>query len=229
MLNALFIRSSLIISLVTSVIVAVNAQFDVVHEQRNMSMGMQPAYIVSIQGADDGKVQNNWTRTLRRDLKARVRSSRDEIAATRVVFVALGLGDIEIYSRVSKLQSGVQIIVWFRSSGTFVSEATDLTAHNEIIRFMQRFAHDQVIEQHQDAVSEQERKMADQERNLTRLQREKQRLEGNITRWEQQITEARQRIYQNEKEQEELNRQIKSQAEHLDDLRRQLEEVKRKY
>lgn len=201
-------------------------QIAVKEESRTMSEGLQPAFIVVIPEAEIRNVQQNWTRTMRREYKGRVRSSGGETVATRVVFVALGLGDIQIFARMSEQSKELELVAWFKSDNAFISSETNLTAANEVKRFMQRFAHEQFLERRADALAEQEKKYEDQQKSLTRLQREKQRLEGNIAKWEQQITEARQRIYQNEKEQEELDRQIKDQLEHVERQRQLLNEAR---
>lgn len=218
-----------IILLVFSLFGASNlwSQVKVVEQDRPMTLGVQPAFIVTTALEKEKDVEKIW-KDFTKDLGLKIKKNRKagEFYAEDADLQSIGRGNsIDFYSRIEEAAEGAEMIVWidmgssFLSSGDYPSEAKELS--NILVQFEKesRIAKQNMI------LEEEEKVLKGFDKDLDKLKSDKERYEKAIEDAKATIKENEKNIETNKVDQENKVGEIDKQKQKLEEIRKKISEI----
>lgn len=206
---------------------AVRLQGQITESTRSMNMGSQNALILEIPNADDKLVEKWWKQYMKDyDAKTKRVKGSDEELSDDADIPGIGAGNtVDVYSLTERSGNGVRQVVWFDLGGAFLSSQMHGDRYVEGEKFMMRFGLYVTKEMIQIELKEEEKRMKDLESDLKKLQRDNEKLHEDIADYERRIEEAKAGIEQNLLDQKAREKDIESQQNVIEEVKKKLSEL----
>ena len=206
---------------------AVRLQGQITGSTRSMNMGSQNALILEIPNADDKLVEKWWKQYMKDyDAKTKRVKGSDEELSDDADIPGIGAGNtVDVYSLTERSGNGVRQVVWFDLGGAFLSSQMHGDRYVEGEKFMMRFGLYVTKEMIQIELKEEEKRMKDLESDLKKLQRDNEKLHEDIADYERRIEEAKAGIEQNLLDQKAREKDIESQQNVIEEVKKKLSEL----
>jgi hypothetical protein len=160
----------------------INAQKPIIVSEDSLQIGksLLPGLSVTIPESDYDKALKTWTRDLQSGTKSKVVTENGEMSIFGAKIKAITPNQINVYSKLIKLDSMLQLFVSFetkkdqyieRSSGPEFANAQD---------YLKEFAKSQYIDVAKTQADAEERKLRDLQKELSSLENEKSKMQKGI-------------------------------------------------
>ncbi len=164
-------------------LIAVNAQKPIVLSEDSIQIGKSyiPCLSVTIPEADFDVVLKDWIREIESGTKSKVVNENGEMSIFGARIRKIDAGDINVYSKLVKLDSMLQLFASFEvRKDEYIESATGSPAFVSAQEFMKEFAKNKYIDVARSQADAEEKKLKDLQRELSSLESEKSRMQKNI-------------------------------------------------
>jgi len=110
----------------------------VTESPKEMSLGTQNAYVLTIPEAKAKDINDDWQRQAKKDTKGKVEEIKGEVKTTLITVKNISQVPLTIYSRILETKEGIQLSAWFVEGDSFIS--TTLSADKSAA--VQKYLHD---------------------------------------------------------------------------------------
>ena len=164
-------------------LIAVNAQKPIVLSEDSIQIGKSyiPCLSVTIPEADFDVVLKDWIREIESGTKSKVVNENGEMSIFGARIRKIDAGDINVYSKLVKLDSMLQLFASFEvRKDEYIESATGSPAFVSAQEFMKEFAKNKYIDVARSQADAEEKKLKDLQKELSSLDSEKSRMQKNI-------------------------------------------------
>ena len=210
----MFIRIFLFNTIV--LLFSLQAAAQIEQQQVQMSAGVQPALVLSLNGIDEKSVSKMWKDFMKDFYREKPKMDRktNEWLSDDAEIDALGQGNtVDLYARTEEMLDGVKLYLWVDLGGTYLSAEETPGRYAEAEAMLERFEREVEKEKVRREIEAEEDTLKDMGKELSRMQSDRERYEREIERAEEIIRQAKANIEQNLKEQEAQKEKIAEQEE----------------
>ncbi len=164
-------------------LIAVNAQKPIVLSEDSIQIGKSylPCLSVTIPEADFDVVLKEWIKEIESGTKSKVVNENGEMSIFGARIKKIDAGDINVYSKLVKLDSMLQLFASFEvKKDEYIESATGSPAFVSAQEFMKEFAKNKYIDVAKSQADAEEKKLKDLQKELSSLESEKSRMQKNI-------------------------------------------------
>jgi hypothetical protein len=148
--------------------------------EKEMSMGVKPAYVVSIPQAKLKDVNSDWKKYIKKDAKGKVEEDKGETRLIGAVNKNVSPFPFNILSKVLESSDGVQLSVWASDGDLFIS--TNASPDKSVA--IQKYIRDFAVASYKDAVKEElkneQDKLKETQKVLDGFVKDQKKAEDNI-------------------------------------------------
>jgi chromosome segregation ATPase len=173
---------SLIILLAFSCL-GINAQKPISVTDDNLSFGKQtlPCLTVSIPEVNYENIMKSWTKELQSGTKSKIVKEGNEMTIFGARIKDISPNPVNVYSKMSSLDSMVKISVAFETKkDEYIEKNTNETDVEKAKTYLKNFAKEEYLELAKDQSDTEDKKLHDLQREVSSLDREKSRLQKLI-------------------------------------------------
>ncbi|MFZ2340154.1 MAG: hypothetical protein WAW07_10605, partial [Bacteroidales bacterium] len=164
-------------------LIAVNAQKPIVLSEDSIQIGESyiPSLSVTIPEADFDVVLKDWIKEIESRTKSKVVNENGQMSIFGARIRKIDAGDINIYSKLVRLDSMLQLFASFEvRKDEYIESATGSPAFVSAQEFMKEFAKNKYIDVAKSQADAEEKKLKDLQKELASLESEKSRMQKNI-------------------------------------------------
>ena len=197
-------------------------------ETKEMSLGVRNALVITIPNVSEklaGKIWKTYTKDFY-DSKTKWNRRASEWITAEADIVALGMGnDVNLYVRLEEKKDDVIFSLWIDTGNAFINKTDHPKRYREGEKLVLRYALELAQAKIKLDMAEEEKKKGKMESQLKKLISAQKRYERNIEKAKAAIKKAEQNIVDNKKEQEDSTKEIATQAELIDTIRKKLNDL----
>ncbi len=199
-----------------------SANFEISADRKSMSEGLQNALTLQLTGADEKMVSKLWAQFAKDEMGTRPKYDRK---AKQYVMSEASISGrtTEAYTVINERGNNSELVLWVRMEGDNFLNSYDHTADfDEAKGMLEEFA--MLVERAkvENEIELEEKVLKQLERDLSKLENEKQRAERDIEKAKELIRESEAAIEQNLVDQETKNKEIETQLQAIDKVRKKL-------
>ncbi|MBN2666611.1 MAG: hypothetical protein JXR67_08880 [Bacteroidales bacterium] len=164
-------------------LIAVNSQKPIVLSEDSIQIGRSylPSLSVTIPEADFDVVLKDWIKEIESGTRSKVVNENGEMSLFGARIRKIDAGDINVYSKLVRLDSMLQLFASFEvKKDEYIESATGSPAFVSAQEFMKEFAKNKYIDVAKSQADAEEKKLKDLQRELSSLESEKSRMQKNI-------------------------------------------------
>ncbi len=164
-------------------LIAVNAQKPIVLSEDSIQIGRSylPSLSVTIPEADFDVVLKDWVKEIESGTRSKVVNENGEMSIFGARIRKIDAGDINVYSKLVRLDSMLQLFASFEvKKDEYIESATGSPAFVSAQEFMKEFAKNKYIDVAKSQADAEENKLKDLQKELSSLESEKSRMQKNI-------------------------------------------------
>jgi chromosome segregation ATPase len=161
----------------------INAQKPITITDDTLQIGKSvlPGMSVTIPEADYDKVLKTWTRDLQTGTKSKVVTENGEMSIFGAKIRAISSNQINVYSRLVKLDSMVQLFASFETKkDQYIERSSGEPEYAKAQDFLKEFAKNQYIEVVKGQADAEEKKLRDLQKELSSLENEKSKMQKGV-------------------------------------------------
>lgn len=204
--------------------IGVNAQ-EVMQKEAVMSLGNQVAYVVDIEGADEGVAKDVWEKYLKDYGDVKRNKKAKEYFCEECKINMISSAPVQITMKIDERKDMSVVSAFFDSGEHFITSETDPDAAVIIEKFMYNYALEvkrTVIEKE---LEEAEKDLKDFNKDQEKLEKTNKGLHEDIEKYKKKIIEAEEDIEENLQEQEAKQIEIKNQTKMVEEISTRLNNV----
>jgi len=163
--------------------IAVNAQKPIVLSEDSIQIGKSyiPSLSVTIPEANFDVVLKDWIKEIESGTKSKVVNENGEMSIFGARIKKISDSDINVYSKLVKLDSMLQLFAAFEvKKDEYIESATGSPAFVSAQQFMKEFAKNKYIDVAKSQADAEEKKLKDLQKELSSLENEKARMQKSI-------------------------------------------------
>ena len=163
--------------------IAVNAQKPIVLSEDSIQIGKSyiPSLSVTIPEANFDVVLKDWIKEIESGTKSKVVNENGEMSIFGARIKKISDSDINVYSKLVKLDSMLQLFAAFEvKKDEYIESATGSPAFVSAQQFMKEFAKNKYIDVAKGQADAEEKKLKDLQKELSSLENEKARMQKSI-------------------------------------------------
>ena len=163
--------------------IAVNAQKPIVLSEDSIQIGKSyiPSLSVTIPEANFDVVLKDWIKEIESGTKSKVVNENGEMSIFGARIKKINDGDINVYSKLVRLDSMLQLFAAFEvKKDEYIESATGSPAFVSAQQFMKEFAKNKYIDVAKSQADAEEKKLKDLQKELSSLENEKARMQKSI-------------------------------------------------
>lgn len=163
--------------------IAVNAQKPIVLSEDSIQIGKSyiPSLSVTIPEANFDVVLKDWIKEIESGTKSKVVNENGEMSIFGARIKKISDSDINVYSKLVKLDSMLQLFAAFEvKKDEYIESATGSPAFVSAQQFMKEFAKNKYIDVAKGQADAEEKKLKDLQKELSSLENEKSRMQKSI-------------------------------------------------
>ncbi len=205
-----------------------SSQAQVLETTQVMSTGSQPALTIVLAGVDTKLADATWKEYMKSYGKiARVKGGKENVASQVQVLDIGGVNRINIYSQSEEVADGAKMIVWFDMGAGFITSEAYPKEYVAGVKFLKDFAHAVEVQRISNDLEAQNKLLSKAESTVEKLKRENDSLHKIIEDSKKRITEAEKDIETNLKNQELAQKELGSQTQAVEEVKKQLDQAKK--
>ena len=161
----------------------INAQKPITITDDTLQIGKSvlPGMSVTIPEADYDKVLKTWTRDLQTGTKSKVVTENGEMSIFGAKIRAISSNQINVYSRLVRLDSMLQLFASFETKkDQYIERSSGEPEYAKAQDFLKEFAKNQYIEVVKGQADAEEKKLRDLQKELSSLENEKSKMQKGI-------------------------------------------------
>ncbi len=164
-------------------LLGINAQKPITISDDTLQIGKSvlPGMSVTIPEADYDKVLKTWIRDLQSGTKSKVVTENGEMSIFGAKIKAIGPNQINVYSKLVKLDSMLQLFASFETKkDQYIERSSGEPEYAKAQVFLKEFAKNQYIEIAKGQADAEEKKLRDLQKELSSLENEKSKMQKGI-------------------------------------------------
>ena len=172
-----------LIVLVIFPFLGINAQKPITISDDTLQIGksLVPGMSVTIPEVDYDKALKTWIRDLQSGTKSKVVTENSEMSIFGAKIKALSQNQVNVYSKLVKLDSMLQLFASFETKkDQYIERSSGEPEYTKAQVFLKEFAKNQYIEVAKGQADAEERKLRDLQRELSSLENEKSKMQKGI-------------------------------------------------
>jgi len=176
---------------------AVNAQKPIVLSEDSIQIGKShiPCLSVTIPEADFDVVLKDWIKELESGTKSKVVNENGEMSIFGARIKKVDAGDINVYSKLVRLDSMLQLFASFEiKKDEYIESSTGSPAFVSAQDFIKEFAKNKYIDVAKGQADAEEKKLKDLQKELSSLENEKSRMQKSIQSGSSRISSENENI-----------------------------------
>ena len=168
---------------------------EVKEENKTISRGEQPAFIVDVPGGKYESIRKEWIKFLETGTKLKVQAVSNELLIQGAVFKKITLDSVNVYSSVYDLDSNIRVIACFEVDSVFLSTRATDPRKQELALALKSAVRDFAVGQYIEVYDE---KLASENTQLKNLESERKEQADAIEKHQKSIKENEENIRRSE-------------------------------
>ncbi len=209
-------------------IFASSMKAQVAEQDRPMTLGVQPAFVVLTALEKEKDVEKIW-KDFTKDMGLKIKKNRKagEFYEEDADIQSIGQGNsIDFYSRIEETAQGAEMIVWIDMGSTFLTSSDYSKESKELIDILNEFEKRSRVEKQNMILEDEEKVLKQFDKDLSKLKSDKDRYEKAIEDAKAAIKENEKNIETNLVDQEKKVEEIGAQKTKLEEIRKKIAEIK---
>ncbi len=173
-----------------------------------MSKGENPGVQLDIPEVTVEDIQRDIEKSIKNKTKSKFVKSGNEVSIQQTIIKEIAQTPLNVFVKVTPLDSGARIITFVEDQGVFISENSDEDRFSKLKSFVKNFGAVAYREKVSDQVKSQEKILNDLESNLSKLKKQNEKMHTEISNNETAIVNSEVDIKANARQQELKNEEI---------------------
>ncbi len=194
--------------------------------KQSMSLGLNPAFSVTVDGANKKTTEKLWKDYLKEYGKVEKNKKAKEFYMTQVRIPSItGTGLVNLFSKIDDTKTSSTIHVWVDNGSSFVSSDESGDSAEGAKHFLREFSYVLQKEVITKELEDEEDRLKDLNKDLSKLEKKNKNLHGDIEKANEKIRKAEQDIEKNLKDQDDKRAEIEAQQEKVQEVTEKLNNV----